>query len=537
MRIPASRVLLRVLGASALALVASAGDRAATGDWTGTWQGGIRDGFEWYPARVELRESEGEVRGRIDVRALGAKDMPVELIAAEGKVVLALELEGLSASELTGSLADGVLRGASGDDWSSPAFQLMKVASVDAADLAACTGWYEIDPGVDVLITPGSEGGLRFFAGGTGGTLIPLARDRFAVAYKDAQASPPSIAIRFVRAGSGAVESLEFDDGEEKVLARRLRDPGKYLEPIEFRNADVRLSGLLFTPAASKPAPALVFIGGTGYSTADRSYELSMLETFLEKGIAVLYFDKRGCGRSGGNWRTSTLADLADDALAAAHALMARKEIDAKCVGFWGVSEGGWIAPLAASKDPRIAFFVDHGGPAVSPLEDELDDLTAGIRSVGFSGDDLEIAMALARALVDFYRSHDALPSFEAVLEAAKSRPWWSRFQARIPQREEDWRVQWWRKRGEHDSGATWKAVRVPALVLIGAEDSTMDRPKNLALYESMRASNPQIELRVVPAADHGLRAGGKIVDGVLESASDWILARCQGKPSSLRAR
>jgi len=537
MWIRASRVLARVLGASALALVASAGDQAAAGEWNGTWQGGIRDGLEWYPALVELRESEEGVRGRIDVRALGAKGTPVALSAAEGKVVLSLELEGFSRSELVGSLVDGVLRGASGDDWNSPAFQLVKAMSVAAPDLDAYAGWYEIEPGVNVLITRGSEVGLRFFAGGTGGTMIPLARDRFAVAYKDAEASPPSIGIRFVRAGSGAVESLEFDDGENKVLARRLRDHGNHLEPIEFRNAEVRLCGLLFTPAAPKPAPALVFIGGTGYSTADRSYEMSMRETFLEKGIAVLYFDKRGCGRSGGDWRTSTLADLAEDALAAAHALMARKEIDGKCVGFWGVSEGGWVAPLAASKDPEIAFFIDHGGPAVSPLEDELDDLTAGIRSVGFSGDDLEIATALARALVELYRSHDALPSFEAALEAAKRRPWWNRFQARIPQREEDWRVQWWRKRGEHDSDATWKGIRVPALVLIGGEDSTMDRPKNLALYETLRASNPQIEIRVVPGADHGLRAGGKIVDGVLESASDWLLARCQGKPSSAHTR
>jgi hypothetical protein len=174
---------------------------------------------------------------------------------------------------------------------------------------------------------------------------------------------------------------------------------------------------------------------------------------------------------------------------------------------------------------PDIAFLIDQGGPAVPPLEDELDDLTVGIESVGLPEDDLRIAMELARALVEFYGSSDALPRFEAALQAARQRPWWSRFQARIPQREDDWRVQWWRKRGRFDSVATWKALRTPALVLIGGADATMDLPKNLKLFEELRSASKLIEVRVVPGADHGLRADGDLVPGVVEDAADWLSA------------
>jgi len=294
--------------------------------------------------------------------------------------------------------------------------------------------------------------------------------------------------------------------------------------PIGVRSGTLEIAGLLLTPRADKPRPAVIFIGGTGYSTADRLYEMTLAERLLAKGIAVLLLDKRGCGRSTGDWRSSSLADLAGDAIAGVRALRQRKDVAPNAIGLWGVSEGGWIAPLAATRCPELAFIVDHGGPAVTPLEDELDDLTFGIRSVGFAGEDLEIAMSLARALVEFYRSPESRPKFESALAAAKTRPWWPRFSARIPQREDDWRVQWSRKR-EFDSIAMWKTVRLPALVLIGGEDATMDRAKNLKLYESFRTANPRLEIRVIPDADHGLRAGGKLVTNAIDAAADWILA------------
>ena len=71
---------------------------------------------------------------------------------------------------------------------------------------------------------------------------------------------------------------------------------------------------------------------------------------FASRGLAVLTYDKRGCGGSGGDWKTVDLDVLAQDALAGVRWLKAQPGVDASRVGVWGISQGGWIGPLAASR-------------------------------------------------------------------------------------------------------------------------------------------------------------------------------------------
>jgi alpha-beta hydrolase superfamily lysophospholipase len=77
---------------------------------------------------------------------------------------------------------------------------------------------------------------------------------------------------------------------------------------------------------------------------------------YAARTFAVLAYDKRGVGRSTGNWREASFQVLADDAVAGAKFLQARTDIAADQIGFWGQSQGGWIAPLAASTFSRGRF-------------------------------------------------------------------------------------------------------------------------------------------------------------------------------------
>ena len=63
---------------------------------------------------------------------------------------------------------------------------------------------------------------------------------------------------------------------------------------------------------------------------------------------------------------------LARDAAAAARFLVAQPEIDRARVGLTGHSQAGWIAPLAASREPAIRFLLLFSGPAVTADENDL---------------------------------------------------------------------------------------------------------------------------------------------------------------------
>ena len=98
--------------------------------------------------------------------------------------------------------------------------------------------------------------------------------------------------------------------------------------------------------------------------TRMREYLPELQALLLHAGVAVLAYDKRGIGKSGGLYpgespTGATIDQLARDAAAAARFLTTRAEVDPARIGLAGHSQAGWIMPLAATREPgrsRCAF-------------------------------------------------------------------------------------------------------------------------------------------------------------------------------------
>lgn len=137
-----------------------------------------------------------------------------------------------------------------------------------------------------------------------------------------------------------------------------------------FQNGDVRLSYRLDLPARNGPVGAVVFGHGSGRQTKDSCRFLA--DGFLARGFATLCFDKRGVGQSTGTFvfvgakdSIPVFEDLASDIAAGVAFLRSRPEINARRIGLAGVSQAGWIIPLAAQKS-NPAFMLLLVGPTVS---------------------------------------------------------------------------------------------------------------------------------------------------------------------------
>jgi uncharacterized protein len=129
-------------------------------------------------------------------------------------------------------------------------------------------------------------------------------------------------------------------------------------EAVTFHTGSVILAGTLVLPRRDHHCLGVVLIHGSGDDT--RTDYRVFAEHFAEHGIASLIYDKRGVGESTGSWRAGTFAELAGDALAGMSLLAQRGEIDEEHIGLWGCSEGGWVAPLAASQSPPGALCGRH---------------------------------------------------------------------------------------------------------------------------------------------------------------------------------
>ena len=110
----------------------------------------------------------------------------------------------------------------------------------------------------------------------------------------------------------------------------------------------------------------MVFIHGSGRQTRD--YYRTFADHFAKHGIVGLVYDKRGVGESTGKFphdTVSSFSDLANDALAGLAFLQSRQDIDPSRIGLWGLSQGGWLGSLAASRSDKVAFVICVGGSGV----------------------------------------------------------------------------------------------------------------------------------------------------------------------------
>jgi dipeptidyl aminopeptidase/acylaminoacyl peptidase len=156
-----------------------------------------------------------------------------------------------------------------------------------------------------------------------------------------------------------------FDDGSRISLVGPELSSLKYKE-IQFDNGDLQLAGMFFIPEGEGPFPVVVIIHGSGTSRRASKWYLSVTRHLQENGIAVLLPDKRGSEKSKGSWVGVDFETLAGDTLAAVEYVRNQEMFTPSGIGLVGMSQGGWIAPIAASKDRNIGFVVSMSGASVT---------------------------------------------------------------------------------------------------------------------------------------------------------------------------
>ncbi|WP_317196908.1 alpha/beta hydrolase family protein [Hymenobacter properus] len=142
---------------------------------------------------------------------------------------------------------------------------------------------------------------------------------------------------------------------------------------ITFECAGVTLAGTVLAPR--RPVAAVVLVHGSG----QEKRMIDMATRLAERGIAVLTYDKRGVGESGGvyagpevgtnNVDAANLDLLARDASAATDALRAQLPAWHGPIGLLGFSQAGWVIPLAARRNSAVGFMVLFSGPVVTARE------------------------------------------------------------------------------------------------------------------------------------------------------------------------
>ena len=350
---------------------------------------------------------------------------------------------------------------------------------------------------------------------------------------------------------SGSTSVINFKRSDQIPELRRPQTPVKpypYKEiELTFANAPagISLSGTLTLPRGPGPFSAAILLVGSGplgRDEADSGHRpfLILADHLTRKGIAVLRYDKRGIGKSGGDYDNSTTADFASDTEAALVFLKSRKEIDARKIGIIGHSEGGVIAPMIASRSSDVAWIVLLAGPATKGAETLLlqSDLIA--RAAGMTDEQVAKSLDFDRQAYMLVRQEKDRAVLENKLDdLIKVSGLGPAMPSAVLQRQIHWTSSpWFHYFLDYDPAPALQETKCPVLALSGEKDLQVPPKENLPLLKKALEDGGNKDFQVVelPGLNHafqhcymGVPAESRAIEETfapeaLSAISSWIV-------------
>jgi pimeloyl-ACP methyl ester carboxylesterase len=273
-----------------------------------------------------------------------------------------------------------------------------------------------------------------------------------------------------------------------------------------------------------------------------------MARWFAEQGVAALTYDKRGVGESTGDFAQVPFTELCGDGLAAVELLRARKEVNRRQIGVWGVSQGGWLGPLAASRSPDVAFVIAVSGPGVSPGEQMIFYYANELRSQSFSDSEIAAASSLRREVWHYLSTGAGYAEAKSALKTSRSLRWYAAIQAQQDGLfalsdsaildDPSLRARWWfRQEMNYDPTVTLRKLSVPALFLFGEKDELVPVEKSIEIIRKTLTETQahDFTIKVFPGADHGIYVDApdgnrQFASGYLDTMKEWLRSRFASK-------
>lgn len=412
-------------------------------------------------------------------------------------------------------------------------------AAAFAGDPGLChIGAYATEDGAQVVITPSDGPNLRYrYLDGRSGKLFPVDGQAYESSEGWSAHTPVTLRARF---GTCSERRIELESGGRTVRGLRIDLP---MQPVNFASGTQMLYGELVMPTGGPPRAAVVLQYGSG---RDSAVVYNFLQYLLPlKGIAVFVFDKRGTGRSQGEY-TAVIEVLAEDLAAAVAAVRPRAELRDVPLGIMSESQGGWVAPLAATK-VDVDFVVVSYGLAISMLEEDREEVIQSLSLKGYGPEILakaeQVHRATSRIMVTrFAAGLDELAKLQA---RYAHEPWFRELggdftgplSAAPAERMTEMRALFdFPYDLTYDPLPVIRSLNVPMLWVLAGEDTEAPHESTLRRLRQLQCDGSKIDVAVFPHADHGMiaverRSGepvlaGRHAPGYFDLLEEWMVSR-----------
>jgi len=331
------------------------------------------------------------------------------------------------------------------------------------------------------------------------------------------------ITVSFSDCGTGAM-SFHGMSGRRIVFDQR---------ETTFQSHDTPLAGRLVMPKGKDRVPIVILVHGSEHDSALTRYSLQRM--LPAKGVGAFVYDKRGTGKSGGDY-TQDFNLLADDVVAALHEARRLAGPRLNRIGYQAGSEGGWVAPMAANRAP-VDFVIVCFGLAVNVIDEDQESVELQMREKGYPPDVIAKAQDLAGAAESVFESDfkDGFSKLDELRTKYGSAPWYKDVHGDfaffiLQHSDEELKAQAadfnWHTPFRYDPMPTLRAGKVPQLWVIGGEDYESPSAETSRRIKSLISDGLPFTLAYYPRAEHGMTLFETGTDGSRIStryASDYF--------------
>lgn len=272
---------------------------------------------------------------------------------------------------------------------------------------------------------------------------------------------------------------------------------------LNFTYNGNEIFGKLITPVFYKDKlPVIVFVHGSGpedYSSSDNYRYL--WEEFTKIGFACYSWNRPGVGESQGKWYELSVQDRANEVINAVNKLKTLDIIDNSRIGFWGISQAGWVIPEVAKKfEP--AFVITVSLPVTTAFKQELYRVKSEMKAAGFTRKDIHKAISYNKKLLKLIKDEKPYECFLALQKETEGEKW-----ADNVIRGEELVYNYLSIVLKKDNAPDLTNLTCPILAIWGENDLVVPPKKSFETYEKQLQliKNGNSLLRIIPKADHTL--------------------------------
>jgi len=256
---------------------------------------------------------------------------------------------------------------------------------------------------------------------------------------------------------------------------------------IEKQNVSFTFNGLRFHGTLWKPNSSiqkgLFFV--TSSQGNDRSGTNAEASYFANLGYTVFNYDKRGTGKSEGNWQSATIEELCLDDINAIHFFAKITNLSLSEIGIKGSSQGGIKIPYILTKLPELKFGISISCPSGTLLDSDLNHWkNTNIDQIGQKN--INVAEKVQKAAYDYLANNMSYKKLNSIKNKYINQDWFKYIW--IPEKniQKDYKLNF--------SGLPYfKKISQPILVIQGLSDNVIPNNSYIIIEKALKKSESSI--------------------------------------------